>query len=192
MALPGQFIAPGRRDVARRSGERFTLLASPNADGPESDRVSKALDGWNTVFPFSPRRSPEQVGRPRFSSERHTIPSHRSSPPEPERTGGEQRNSDDIAEHRLVLVPTYGGSGRILGNQHVAQFRTRQAGEVRRALPYRKQKVGHLRYLPQVSPAEVVVPAERHHAPFAEIAVEFELPQRELREPLHQCMFLLG
>src|SRR4051812_46864508 len=76
-----------------------------SAQRSKRDRIAQRIDGRNTVLPFGPGRSAQQVGGARLRDERATLPCRSRFAAEAEGAGGQQRSPDHIAELWTVSVP---------------------------------------------------------------------------------------
>ena len=83
--------------------------------------MSQPFRIWNAVLPLGSCWSLQQIGGSWCEAQRGALPRGLGSAPQPEKAGHAKRNANDIAEHGLVAVPADRCTGRVLGDQGLAQ-----------------------------------------------------------------------
>src|SRR6478672_6609968 len=100
-------------------------------EGSESDGVPQTVNRWDAVLPFMTRSALHQIDRTGLGNERSTLPfGGRYLAAQSEVTGCYQRDADDDAELRAVVMPADGSAGAIFADQDVLQ---RLGGHLRKA-----------------------------------------------------------
>jgi len=145
------------------------------------------------VLPLRACRPAQEVGGARLGHEVDPLPfsvADRAS--ETEHAGREQRQPDDLAEHRLVAVPSDGRARAILCDEYVLKRVGIQLGELAGGRAELTEERGNVVNPVEAARGKVVVPAEGNNAALSRVAVELEVPEWQLADSIEQRGFVGG
>ena len=125
-----------------------------------------------------PGGAAEDICRSRHHVERAAFPTVAEPPAEAEKAGCEERDRDDVLEHRLVAMPADRRSRRIFGDQDLLQAFRCESGDLCGAFAQRQKELGQRCRWTDLPSRIVVAPAERDDPASAQEAVEFERRRR--------------
>src|SRR3954467_7329785 len=189
-------------EIARSSGskdQRSIDIGGLSSDGraissqvAEGYGIPQRVDGRDAVLPLAPRRTAQQVCRPWLGGDVDALPSFADAPAQPEDARRQQRHADDLVEDVLVAVPSNARAGRVLGDEDVLQCLGVEPGEPGCGNTELAEKCGHVVDLLKVPCAEVVLPPEGHDTPLAGVAMELEVPKRQLADVREELALLRG
>ena len=143
------------------------------------------------MFPLPPRRAVKEIGRARLQANSGTLPTTLGNKfPEPKGARGGERQTQHVAEHRPVFMPSDRGSRTILGDQDLLHVRKDETRSGLNLAVDVEQKRRNRNCRHDFVAAEIVPPAERHNPTFAFKTVELELLKGEIRNLIHQPAFV--
>src|SRR5438876_131474 len=76
----------------------------------ERHGIAQAIDRRDAVLPFPSRRAAQQIGRAGGNFARGALPPLALLAAKPQGAGRQERDRDDVLEHRLVAVPADAGA----------------------------------------------------------------------------------
>src|SRR3954468_17556357 len=131
------------------------------------------------MLPFAAGGTTQEIGGTRFDADRQSLPSIASLASKSQNTRRQERDGDNVFEHRLIAVPSDARTFCVFRHEDLLQGIGRNGGEGGGLVSQGQQEVGDGVALPQRSSRIVISPSIGDDASLTKVAMEFKRSERQ-------------